>query len=173
MNKLLIFLDSGLLLFKKNFNKKSVMNQEDLVTGFFSAIFHYFTEQDLGKIQSIKTENKCILIGKVENIYISLIISLYTKERMNKKLDSEKIWFLNKRLEEITLNLLKSLERCVSVKLYENKFQKGKDCPNTTIFSQIEKDLDPIIKQFIQKIDIIRKMGQQEVSLLNQIYDNI
>jgi hypothetical protein len=69
IDELLVFQDSGILLLQKRFSEFRMDTQEDLVTGFFSAMFHYFSGQ-FGALKCIKTENKLILVRKIADMYI-------------------------------------------------------------------------------------------------------
>ena len=170
LNKLLIFLDSGLLLFKKYFDHSINNDQADLVTGFFSAIFHYFADQDLGSIKTIKTENKIILIQKIHQVYISIFISLFPDEILQ---NTEELWYYNKQIEEISTNLMKILERKMTIHLSNNSILKEERCPEKLLFFEIELEIDEIIKSYYEKIEIINSIIQKKRKSPNQIYKNV
>jgi hypothetical protein len=173
LNKLLIFLDSGLLLFKKNFDHSINNDQADLVTGFFSAIFHYFADQDLGTIKVIKTENKIILIQKIHQVYISIFISLFHEEIMQENIATEELWYYNKQIEEISTNLLKILERKMAIHLSNNSILKDERCPDKLLFFKIELEINEIIKSYYEKIEIIHSIIKKKRKSINQIYKNV
>lgn len=172
LNKLLIFLDSGLLLFKKNFDHSFIDDQEDLVTGFFSAIFHYFADRDLGTIQTIKTENRIILIQKIQQVYISIFISLFHEDIEN-NIAAEELWYYNKQIEEISTNLLKIIERKLAIHLSNNSILKDERCPDKLLFFKIEREIDEIIKIYSEKIEIIHSITRKKRKSLSRIYKNV
>lgn len=172
LKKLLIFLDSGLLLFKKSFDDSIINDQDDLVTGFFSAIFHYFADQDLGTIQTIKTENKIILIKKIQQVYISIFISLFQEEIENNNVATEDLWYYNKQIEEISSNLMKKIERKLVFHLSNNSILKDERCPDKLFFFKIEKEIDEIIKNYTEKTEIIHSIIRKKRKSLNQLYKN-
>lgn len=173
LKKLLIFLDSGLLLFKKSFDDSIINDQDDLVTGFFSAIFHYFADQDLGTIQTIKTENKIILIKKIQQVYISIFISLFQEEIENNNVATEDLWYYNKQIEEISSNLMKKIERKLVFHLSNNSILKDERCPDKLFFFKIEKEIDEIIKNYTEKTEIINSIIRKKRKSLNQLYKNV
>ena len=173
LNKLLIFLDSGLLLFKKSFDHSFIDDQEDLVTGFFSAIFHYFADRDLGTIHTIKTENKIILIQKIQQVYISIFISLFHEESMQNSIAAEELWYYNKQIEEISTNLLKIIERKLAIHLSNNSILKDERCPYKLLFFKIEREIDEIIKNYSDKIEIIHSIIRKKRKSLTRLYKNV
>lgn len=173
LNKLLIFLDSGLLLFKKSFDDSIINDQDDLVTGFFSAIFHYFADQDLGTIQTIKTENKIILIKKIQQVYISIFISLFHEEIGHNNVANEELWYYNKQIEEISSNMMKKIERKLVFHLSNNSIIKDERSPDKLLFFKIEREIDEIIKNYSEKTEIIHSIIQKKRKSLNQLYKNI
>lgn len=173
LNKLLIFLDSGLLLFKKSFDDSIIKDQDDLVTGFFSAIFHYFADQDLGTIQTIKTENKIILIKKIQQVYISIFISLFHEEIGLNNVANEELWYYNKQIEEMSSNMMKKIERKLVFHLSNNSIIKDERCPDKLLFFKIEREIDEIIKSYSEKTEIIHSIIRKKRKSLNQLYKNI
>ncbi|MHA1341956.1 MAG: hypothetical protein ACTSRZ_18965 [Promethearchaeota archaeon] len=141
---------------------------EDLITGFFSAVFQYFSTQ-FGEIQSIKTKNNIILIKKIENAYVSIVIRTidYSKVEF-----SEKIWFLNKRLEEIGETMLRSIERNLVAHLRRLRLNGEEACLSSPVINEIERDFEEIVeitKNKMIKVWMLKDSEQnlKEISLEN------
>ncbi|MBD3351629.1 MAG: hypothetical protein GF364_09100 [Candidatus Lokiarchaeota archaeon] len=172
---LLIFKESGISLLgynlteNRNLNEK---NEEELVTGFFSVLFQYFSTQ-FGQIQSIRTEKKMILIKKIESVYVSLVITL-----LENPTDSrfEKVWFLNNRIEEMAIRLIKSIERILVP--YLKKIEKKKESSTIEIplDQQIQKNLILITKNSRNKMTNLKDMigpNSKKTNELKRIYQNV
>jgi hypothetical protein len=124
---ILIFEENGLLIQKLDFTKPKTdpaqepTSLDDLITGFFSALFTYFSD-NFGKLQSIFTQEKMILTQKVNNLYIALVGSLYDPQIKSDKVRftlGKEIWLANKRLEEIAVGVLYSISKIMKEALNE------------------------------------------------------
>jgi len=177
IQSVLIFRDSGILIYKKEINlnelKKSENNcienneySENLITGFFSVIFQYFSNK-FGIIQSIKTKNNLILIKKIDDVFLTLIMRIIEQNIENFDEEIDKVLFGNKRLEEIAENTLKSLENKLISYLKKLKINKEENCLNSPIHIEIDKNFSEIIESNQKKMqELIQK-------LKNNLYDNI
>lgn len=170
--KLLIFLNSGLLLFKKSYSEEKLNGQEDLASGFFSAIIHYFADQKFGEIRIIKTDRNVIFIRKVRRVYLTLIVSLFERNDSLIRGFSESIDFLNRRINVISQNMLNSIERKVSMFLLKNNSDDENLCPNDSFFSEIENEIDEIIITGMCKINKLEKIVEFKTKIPSHLYNN-
>lgn len=160
IEQLLVFKDTGILLLKKNIQERVNDEAEELVTGFFSVIFQYFSEK-FGKIEKIQTSKNLILISKIGNIYVALTSSWLKKESQFPINDN--LYFLNKRLEEIA---------CNTMQIIEDKIRKYYHHSEVFQISELEALIDKILKLEVEKMDIIRSLidGGEIQSDFVQIY---
>ncbi|MHA1341820.1 MAG: hypothetical protein ACTSRZ_18370 [Promethearchaeota archaeon] len=170
IEKLLLFKESGILLLKKKLTDKEEKDTEELASGFFSVLFQYFSSH-FGKIESIKTTDYLILITKIEKIYI-VLISSWIKEN-DRGFINDGIYFLNKRLEEISIKTIKYIEN----KLYGDITQICKDydklCADSQTMAKISKTIDEILDYQTEKMKIIRNINSPDKFVINasKIYD--
>ena len=177
IDELLVFQECGILLLKRKFSNFKMETQEDLATGFFSAMFQYFSGQ-FGALKSIKTENKLILVRKIADMYLVLVITLFkleSSERETKENNkSERIWLLNHRLEETSNNILMIIERKIMAQLFRIKIKDSQIPPPTsTMLEAIEHEVDEIIKEGEYKFEILHNLLEKEECMLSEIYQNI
>ena len=160
MIDLLVFQESGLMLLKKEYchsYDSRLEELEDLVTGFFSAVFQFFAGK-FGEVKSIRTEKKLFLIRKVQGVYISLLISLFDMGEIQADIDDDSIWIMNKRLEETSLSLLTEIERKIATHIFKLKCKDILNKPHTQMFVKIEKSIDKVVEEAIYKISIIKRL---------------
>lgn len=173
----LVFTETGILLIKKRFANldKNENEEADLISGFFSVVFQYFSNQ-FGLIQSIKTENKLILIKKINKIYLSLVVDLFHDPPDSK---IEKVWFLNNRIEEIAHGTLKKMEHNITP-FFQNLNIPIEDVGlNFSLINNLRVVVNKIILEDLKKMEILREMigptSKMEKLQKNaiQIYENI
>ncbi|MBD3349922.1 MAG: hypothetical protein GF364_00370, partial [Candidatus Lokiarchaeota archaeon] len=152
---LLIFRDNGLLLLKKRLVDTEEKETDDLVSGFFSVLFQFFTKH-FGDIQSIKTSKNLILISKVHDVYVALISAWITDESQLKI--NNNTWFLNKRLEEIAINAMNYIKHKLNPFLKNLDLNDGKIYPNTKTLNDLQLVIDETLEKEIQKMNIIRSI---------------
>jgi len=170
IEKLLLFKESGLLILKKKLTNKEEEDTEDLASGFFSALFQYFSTH-FGKIESIKTTDYLILMTKIDKIYI-VLISAWIKEQ-GKNLINDGIYFLNRRLEEISIKTLKYIEQKLKLDILKICKEYNKLTINSETMDKINKQIDEILEVQSEKIKIIREIESPENFTLNfsKIYE--
>jgi hypothetical protein len=162
MIDLLIFEENGLMLLKKEYChscESDLEEVEDLVSGFFSAVFSFFKSK-FGDVKCIKTEKKLFLITKVQGVYISLLVSMFDIDKLVENFEDESTWIMNKRLEEAAYQLLNEIERKIGTHLFKLKMKNNGNPiqPHSHIFMEIDDTLDKIVEEAMYKISIIRRL---------------
>lgn len=155
IQKLIIFENSGICLYSKEYGSFKSKEDDELITGFLSVLFGYLDSQ-FGKLICITTENSLLLIRNVREIYITLVTSQFNYE--NQEEDKEKYLILNKRLEQTCKTQLGLLERKVGTLLLKLQLRQEKNINYKNLFADIENELDAIISQGQSKIEIIKKL---------------
>lgn len=171
IQQFLLFRQTGILLYQKKFCNTESPDTEDLISGFFSVVFQYFSNQ-FGQIRRIETENNLILISKVDQLFIALISS-WIKEK-NSNLINDNTYFLNKRLEEISVKTLKSIERRIYPHVVDLCNNYTDILPKNEALDKIEQIVDNILNRDMKKMDVIRSIngpGQISTDFLS-IYRN-
>lgn len=171
IQQFLLFRQTGILLYQKKFCHSENPDTEDLISGFFSVVFQYFSNQ-FGQIRRIETENNLILISKIDQLFIALISS-WIKEK-NSNLINDNIYFLNKRLEDIAVKTLKSIERRIFPYVIDLSKNYNEILLKNEAIDKIEKIVDEILNRDMKKMDVIRSInspGQISTDYL-KIYRN-
>lgn len=160
IEQLLVFKETGILLLKRNLQKKINKEAEELVTGFFSVVFQYFSK-NFGRIEKIQTSKNLILISKIGDVYISLVSSWIDKESKIPIHDNR--YFLNKRLEEIAVN---------TMRIIEDKVRKYYHLHEILQTEELESIIDNVLDAEMEKMDIIRSLinGEQINSDFMKVY---
>jgi len=156
IKKLLIFENSGICLFSKQYGLSTPKEDDELITGFLAALFGYVDSQ-FGRLDQIKTEDSILLVSKIQGMFITLVTSQIKSENPLDK-DEEKNRFLNHRLETTCKTQLGLIERKVSTLLLKLQLRQEKTINYKTLFMDIERELDKIIEQGQSKINIIKKL---------------
>jgi hypothetical protein len=151
----LIFENTGICLFSKNYYPPLLGGDDDLATGFLSVLYG-FLDDAFGKLTSICTEKNILLITKFQDIYITLVIERI--ELDDEIVENDRRTLLNKRLENACRSQLRLIERKVGSTLLQLKIRKEKDVNYRDIFSGIECEFDEMINHGLRKIQVIKKV---------------
>lgn len=173
----LVFTETGILIFKKRFGNldRNENEEAELISGFFSVVFQYFSSQ-FGLIQSIKTENNLILIKKIDKIYLSLVIAML-KDPPDSKI--EKVWFLNNRIEELAQETLRKMEFKIKPFFRDQNIPVEDVGFNFSMINKLQLVIDNLILEDIRKMEILKEMigptskSERSQNKFVQIYENI
>jgi hypothetical protein len=173
---LMIFDESGLLL--KKVDCRGLANTkiftEDLLSGFFSVIFQYISTH-FGKIRLIQSEQNLIIIQQCESIFVTLIINLFHPLGSNQRsifAQNREIWLVNKRLEEIGINILSKCASLIRQFLGEFQIPSINEILNTDSMYQLDVAIKDIIKNAEERIESLKKTIDQKLDVINCIYDS-
>lgn len=156
IEQLLVFKQSGILLLKKEIETTLNKEPDELVSGFLSVLFQYFTER-FGKIEKIQTSENLILITKIGKIYI-VLIALWLKEESKLPINGN-VYFLNKRLEEIAVNAMRIITKKVNRYYSLHPSELDKICYDSFHLSELESLIDHILETEKQKMNILRNLS--------------
>ncbi len=156
IEKILIFENSGICLFSKSYLDSSLGDEDELMTGFLSVLFGYLDSQ-FGNLQFIRTHKNILLINRIEEIYVCMIITRIQTNREDFEV-TDRNTLLHKRLENACKSLLLLVERKVGTLLIQLKIRQEKNVNYRSIFAEIEADIDLIIQNGQRKIQVIRKV---------------
>ncbi len=152
----MIFEKSGICLFSKDYEKSTLCDDDELVTGFLTVLFGYL-DSKFGTLDSIKAKDNILLIKTVQDIYITLIIVRFQPENPNDG-ENDRITLFNKRLENACKAQLGLIERKVGTLLLQLRICQENNLNYKSLFMDIEEDFDAIIKNGRQKIEIIKEI---------------
>ena len=176
IEKLYIFEENGILLLKKDYFQTPFqeIESEDLVSGFFSVMFQYFS-RNFGRINIIKTDDKVICINHVSGAYVAIVSTRYDPHSANhiKKngyfAKYEEVWNTNYRLEEISCRILASVSKNIEKRTSKDKQGHIKQYLNMKNFQLLNPKIDTFIKQGNCQIKKIQEMTDKKMSLIDQI----
>lgn len=177
IERLFVFEEDGILLLKKNYSqgKFTEIEGEDLVSGFFSVMFQYFS-RNFGKINIIKTDDKIICINHVAGAYVALVSTRYDAKSFNRMGNTayfakyEEVWNTNSRLEEITCRVLGTISRRMEGRTTKDESGNIRQFRNMENFQMLRPQIDGIIHRGNRQIKSIREITDKKMALINQIY---
>ena len=166
----MIFENSGICLFSKNYSLTPFEEDDELTTGFLSVLYG-FIDSKFGILTSITTQEYLLLISTIQDIYITLVVERF--EQNNETVEKDRITLLNKRVENACKSQLGLIERKVGSVLLQMRIQKVNDVNYRSIFSEIENEFDAIISQGLRKIDVVKKIFENHpITGIVEIFKN-
>jgi hypothetical protein len=169
IQKLLIFENSGICLYSKEYCPIKSLEDDELTTGFLAVLFGYL-DSKFGNMNRITTQDTLFLVRKVQGIYITLIISRITKRNQQEE-DVEEHFLLTKRLEQTCNTHLGLIERKVGTLLLKLQLRRENIINYKNLFAEIDHQLDEIVAHCKSKIESIRKLlNNRSISNLLEIY---
>jgi len=170
----LIFQEAGLLVFKKNYsaNVFEIKENEELVSGFFSALFSYISS-NFGDITEISTKNKKILINKTSGIYISIVYRLFKDDSddfIKRKMRSDEIWMYNKRLEELCGLGLNQIGSLITQTYKKYNLPEFLLYPGTKIYKEFSNEIDKIILNLNSRIENLERILKSKLKIIDELF---
>ncbi|MHA1819091.1 MAG: hypothetical protein ACTSU2_01055 [Promethearchaeota archaeon] len=170
----LIFQEAGLLVFKKNYsaNVFEIKENEELVSGFFSALFSYISS-NFGEITEISTKNKKILINKTSGIYISIVYRLFKDDSddfIKRKMRSDEIWMYNKRLEELCGLGLNQIGSLIAQTYNKYNLQEFLLYPSTKLYKEFSSEIDKIILSLNSRIENLERILKSKLKIIDELF---